>query len=358
MVYYDKHTLFVKCDCASAQQIRDAFAEALTKYQNDSGERIDCRYRVNLIKDRHGVPYGIAFVYVTNSAVYYMLLGKNPDGTDRIEHVDDPAWVPPPEGKTTNDAGWSTHVKPVEKVEPVDPDNMSWADMCDFSDSSEDGEDGEVTCPKIAIKLEPLMVLPPYKLTEEQIENKRQKIILENEGKDDFDPDLVDVPEFAHFGIDRAMATEVDPKFMPNILKARKVPMWITKADLTVQFAPYASDSVTRQDRLIKGNRISEPYPFVNINEDRVAFIIFDPSTHDAQFALHMMKKAVFSKKSPDGTILSETLFFGHSYCTDRDCMSQINQRPRPGKRRDDSSYPRDSDHRGSRKHTTRGNRR
>ena len=329
--YYDTHTLFIKCDCASAQQIRATFGEALTMYQTATGKRLECRYRVNLLIDREGNSFGIAFVFVTNPAVYYMLLGKNPDGSDRIEYMDDPAWEPPADGELTNDSGWSSI------SEPVITTGMSWADISDEEDELErkrNEEESRYICPKIVIQLEPLMVLPSYKLTAEQINKKREKIILENEGKPDFNPDLVVVPESAHFGVDRAMVTPVDPKFMQNILKSQKVPIWVTKADLKAQFAPYASDSSTRQERLIKGNRIEETYPFVNINDDRVAFIIFDPSTHDAQFAVHMMKKTVMTKKSADGSTLSETLIFGHSYCTDRDSMSHITQQPRSVQRR------------------------
>jgi hypothetical protein len=125
---------------------------------------------------------------------------------------------------------------------------------------------------------------------------------------------------------------------MPNILKAKDIPTWITRDYLKAQFTPYASDSTTIHERFIKGGKIEETYPFVNISDNRVGFIIFDPSTHDAQFALHMMKKTVVTKKLPNGTTLASTLIFGHSFRTDRDLMTDISQQPRPNYRRD-SSY-------------------
>lgn len=328
---YDEHTLFINCDCATVEQIRECFKQALTEYHSSGEKPLNCRYRVNLLKDKEGRSFGIAFVFVTNPAVYYMLLGKNKDGSDRIKYIDDPSWKPPAEGEMTNESGWSI-------TEPVYTPGMSWADLCEEEEEFERQQkenEARYICPKIPIQEEPLMKLPPYKLTSEQIQKKRENIILENEGKTDFNPDIVEVPELAYLGVDRAMVTPVDPKFMHNILKTQYVPNWITKADLKAEFAPYASDRVTRQERLVKGNRIEETYPFVNINDNRVAFIIFDPSTHDAQFALHMMKKTVISKKAPDGTIHTETLYFGHSYRTDRDSMSQITQQPRPVPHRD-----------------------
>lgn len=336
---YDKRTLFIKCDCASVEQIRQAFNDALTNYQTQTKINLKCRFRVNLVENREGKSLGIAFVFVTNPAVYHMLLGKNPDGSDRIEYRDDPSWTPLADGTSVNDAGWSTISAPV--YTPANFKTLDWADIMEEEEEYErklQAEKDKYVCPKIPFPLEPLMTLPPYKLTPEQIADKREKLIEDNEGKQGFDPDLVDVPEYAHLVVDRAMATHVDPKYMPNILKCKTIPDWVTKEDLKIQFSPYASDSETRQERFIKGRRVEETYPFVNINEDRVGFVIFDASTNDALFALHMMKKTTIRKTMPDGTVNNVTLIFGHSFRTDRDLMADISQRPRPVQRRDNNN--------------------
>lgn len=338
--HYDTHTLFIKCESATSEQIRESFVQALKFYKEKTGENIDTRFKVNLITDKQGNSFGIAFVYITNPMVYYMIIGKNPDGSDRIQYVDDPSWEPPEEGELTNSSGWSSL-----------NESTNWADICDEEDELEIKESRKI-CPKIPIQLEPLMTLPPYKLTKEQMDEKRKKIISENEGKQNFNSDIVCVQPFSYLSIERAMVTPVDNKFMPNIIKTQKVPIWITKEILKSQFRPYASDSNSKQERLIRGNVVIDTYPFVNINDDRVAFIIFDPSTRDAQFALHMMKKTIITmsfNKNPQSTamiskldgssvvketdekyILSSTLFFSHSYFTDRDCVSQITKQPRP----------------------------
>ncbi len=310
---YDTHTLFIKCDCATESQIRQAFQTALSDYQSKYNVELNCKYRVNLVETREGISLGIAFVFVTNSSVYFMLLGKNPDGSDRVTYIDDPSWIPPPQGELSNSSGWSN----------IDS-STSWADI-----SICDNHDVYQTCPKIISQLPPLMELPPYTLTPAQIEAKRLKIIHDNEGKAGFDEKLIEIPTTAHLCVDRAMVTPVEPKFMPHILKSKGVPQWITPQDLKSHFAPYASDNTTIQDRFIKGLRIEEAYPFVNINPEGVAFIIFDPRTHDAQFALHMMRKVTLSKTDADGHLLTVTLLFGHSFRTDRDLMVDINQRGR-----------------------------
>lgn len=336
---YDNHTIYVKCDCASADQIRTSFHQALTNYQNITKKSIDCRIRVNLVENREGVSYGIAFVFVTNSAVYHMLLGKNADGSDRIEYHDDPSWVSPLDGKITNDSGWST-ISP-----PIYSEGMNWAEMTEMDEDYEskiEEEKSKNNCPKIPFQLEPLMVLPPYTLTEQQIQQKKSKIISDNEGKQDFNPLLVEIPKIAYLTVDRAKVPILDTKFMPNILKCKDIPMWVTKEDIKTQFSPYASDSKSIHERFIKGHRVEEAYPFVTINEQCICFIIFDPQTHDGQFCLHMMRKTIITKKTQQNTLNTVTLIFGHSFRTDRDMMADINQQPRP-------MYNKDHQYRNSR---------
>jgi len=264
-----------------------------------------------------------------------MLLGKNPDGSDRVEYRDDPSWSPPSESGDANDSGWSTI------AEPIFTDGMSWADAMDDDDAYHAkiaSEKQRHICPKIAFPLEPLMVLPAYHLSSLQISEKRAKIIEENNGKPGFDPKLVDIPPIAYFCVEPALVKPVEDKFMPNILKCKNVPEWVTKEELKGQFSPYVSDSETFHERYIKGRRVEETYPFVNINDDRVAFIIFDSTTHDGSFALHMMMKTIITKQMPDKTVNKVTLIFGYSFRTDRDMMADITQRPRPVQPRDSSS--------------------
>ena len=324
----DTHTLLIKCDCANELQIRQSLRDAIHEYMQTTGTQIDCCFRVNLPNNAEGKRYGIAFAFLTNPAVYHMLLRRNPDGSDRVEYIDDPAWTPPPEGELVNESGWSG----IANAIPVETTN-SWYDQIDENEQ----EVQQFTCPKIPIILEPLMKLAPIRLTEEQRETKRMKIINENQGKPGFDDSMVSIPEFANLSVEPAVISNLEPKFMSNILKAKDVPTWITRDILKAEFAPYASDSATRHVRFIKGSKIEEAYPFVNVNTDRVAFIIFDPSTHDAQFALHMTKKLTISRKAVDGSVASATLIFGHSFRTDRDTMADISQQPRPFRRRDGS---------------------
>lgn len=329
---YDSHTLYVRCDNATAAQVRKVFADALANYQRSIGKPVDCMYRVNFIVDREGRSCSTAYVFITNPEIYHMIIGKNPDGTDRVEYVDDPSWEPPAQGEETNSSGWcfTEPKKEPIKLPPLGESllGINWADLCD-SDDEDDYAIVNTEPPKIPCPLPPLITLPPYVLTEEQIEEKRLKIIEENTGKKGFEPEKVTVAPESHLYVARAAAFPLDRKFMPNILKTKNVPNWITAKDLKAQFSPYASDNKTLQERVIKGTSVWEPYPFVNFNDDRVAFVVFDPSTNDAQFALYMMRKTVITKQHSSGKTFTHTLIFGHSYCKDRDDMSKITQQPR-----------------------------
>lgn len=337
---YDTHTLFIKCDCATTVQIHDAINEAITKYQNDNSVDLECRFKVNRVETREGIPVGIAFVFLTNSAVYYMLVGKNIDGSDRVEYKDDPSWSPPVNNKSSNDSGWSIIAPPIKSSK------MNWADetdddiWCETTNISKSGTVSKIpSCPKISFPLEPLMKLPPYHLTEDQIKDKKQKIIGDNEGKKDFDVSLIKISDVAYFNVNRALAPPVDPKYMPNILKCKDIPNWVTKEDLKASFTSFATDSTTIHNRTVRGVHLSESYPFVNINDNHVGFVIFDPHTNDAYFALHMMKKTFIKKKQSNGLVNNVTLIFDHSYKTDRDLMQDINQRAKPN-RRDNYNFP------------------
>lgn len=297
---YDEHTLFVKCGNATKKQITDAFLTAFDDYTQQTGESVDCLFRVNVVTERDGTSLKIAFVFLTNPEFYYMFIGKNKDGSDRIVYQDNPICIPALNGSKINEAGWSNISPSLSVNKQAGP-------------------------AKIAVVLDPLISLPPYELTEEQIEAKRHEILARNRGKEDFEPSLVEIPKFAYFTVDRARCEALDKKYMAHILKCRDVPNWLSKEELKKYFTPFVSDCKTLQKRTIKGQTISEAYPFVNINNDRVAFIIFDSSTNDASFALHMTKKSIFT----NGTETA-TLVFNHSFRTERDIMADISQQPQP----------------------------
>lgn len=314
----DKHTLYIKCNYGSEKQIYDVLNAGLTKYQHDNKiTNLNCRFRVNYITNKEGEPLGLAFAFFTDEPIYHMILGRNPDGTERFVEYDDPSWQVPAKDESVNENGWGTTGK-LSKI-------VSWADETEAAEE----EERKYTCPKIRTALPPLIVIPPVMLNESQMDEKRQEIIEDNEGKLDFDPKMVRVAREEYLIIDGAMVKPLETKYIPNILKASNVPRWMTVRHLKGIFSPYARDSTTKQKRIVHGSTITEPYPFINFSEKdgkRSVFAIFDPETTNARFALHMQMKTVI-RDTIDNLTCSSVLIFYHAFKTDRDIMTDINKR-------------------------------
>lgn len=328
---YDNHTLQISCDCATREQIASAIDAALNQYESQHSKLVDRRFFVNLVTDRYGKSFGFAYVFFPNSAIYHMLLGHNEDGSERIELIDDPSWEKPSDGQIPsfdddNDEEMDYNQPSFIWDQPDAMDSSGdWAAIISEKDNKEQQRQAELAKyqqPQIRVSLEPLMVLDPFELTPLQAEKKRQDIIDRNKEDEEFDANKITVAPEAYFQVDRAMCKPVDDKFMHNVLRCRGVPRHIKERDLKIAFSPYASDITTSHERRVRGQVVTETYPIININNERTAFIIFDPETNDARFALHMMKKVEFT--NPDSMLL-----FSHSFRSDRDAVSAIVKRHR-----------------------------
>lgn len=299
---YDNHTIFINCDCATVEQIAKSFDDALLNYRNQYDKKITSKFMINLIKGPGGESYGIGFVFISNPQVYNLILGKNPNGSDRIEYRPDPSWKP------------SDKLEKEVIDEPEFTQGKSWAEFMEeeeeYNRKVKEFENKDI-CPQIPVILEPLMKLVPMQLTKEQINERYDKI---KKSKEDFNPN--DVPDKVVFSIERAGVNQVEYKFMHNVLKCKRVHPDITSNDIKLLFTPYVSDSVTKYEKVVKGKKIVESYPFINSNNDGTFYIIFDPATTNAQFALHMTKKTILKKNNKDITII-----FTHSYKTEKDVI-------------------------------------
>lgn len=309
---FDTKTLYCATTFADEGQIRPIINSVIEQYQKKVGRTIVCQHRINVVRNKEGNKIGVAFVFLTNPEIYFALINRNPDGTPRVSYVDDPTWCAPAGG---NEQGWASINSLAEPALLGD-----WGDYMDEEDAY-NKKVKEIAqsyiCPKIAVPLQPLVTPPKYTLTPEQIEIKRSKIIEDNIGNPSFDQRKIVIPPTANVPFARAMVTPVDEKFMPNVLKASNVPASITEADLKILFTPYATDSVTPHIIIEHGIQKQITYPRVNISSGN-AFIVFDPHTHDAQFALHMRKRTEIMTHDKNRV----TLFFGHAYRTERDMSS------------------------------------
>lgn len=239
----DNHTLYIECGSSTKKQLNDAIVDAISAFPD-----IKTKYMINLVMVSNGtVPVGYAYVYFTNSMIYNMLLGNEPDGTPRYD------------------------LKLIEKDTPKSGDKVCWEDL--------DDEPEYIKVPK-----SPLIKLMPYSISSEQSVIERK-----------LNPLWVPVP-FGVYKIFKARPIRVEDGDIPNVLFAPSYKP-INAAIIKAYFTPFCDDSTTKVKRVFKKETIEDTYPFVDIisNDKKVhkVFITFDPKTTNGEYALVMTKRSV-----------------------------------------------------------------
>lgn len=370
--YYDTHTLYVTAGVAREDQLHESLRTAiqdgssklnnellldfikenhldlsneteLTIAENNSiisqklsemgyePPKVDlpCNIKVNLIVNKNGEYYGFGYVRVSDERVYWMLLGRNPDGSERTREYPDPKWVPP--------SSKNTFEQDQEKFT-----EMSWYEIAQ--------EEDKYVQPIIREDLGPLMTIPGYTYDEKQYKHL-QDVAMRN-GKD---PEMV--PTMGYFEFSRAYSRDVEKGKEAHILCARQIPDWIPPIAFKSIFSIYVSDQnapIPKNTNYGDIEELRDSYPIVTIinskkESGRTVLITFDSSTKDAIFALLMTRKVrivhpKYDKKSTASITLDNktykvadlkcTLIFDHAY--EHDVHSSNNHRfARPDNRSD-----------------------
>ncbi|GAH36977.1 unnamed protein product, partial [marine sediment metagenome] len=223
---------------------------------------------VNLIMRRDGSYFGFGYIRVSNKKVHSMLLGKNPDGEERINEYEDPNWIPP---------------LPKSINEETDMDGWTWFEM--------DQEERKYIHPIITEELKSLTTIPGYEYNKIQFQHLQD--LAAKEGNDPSS-----VPKIGHFEISQAYVKRVDSGKMSNVLCARKVPDWFREMEFKKRFKRYASDP---NKRVLTKDKKIDSYPMINLikkNNANIAFITFDPAGKDASFSLLMTRKVTINTRN------------------------------------------------------------
>jgi len=154
-------TLYVSTDLAHYHQIEKLFMDALAKAKampEIFGKDFECNIQINLIRKHTGQYMGYAFVDVDNPKFYYALIGCNVNGTDRVDYIPDPAWVPPAPRATQSPRvlSWAEETEEIEGIAVPSP-------------------------PNIRIELPPLLILGRYQYDEQQLAHNKQHGDKKNE---------------------------------------------------------------------------------------------------------------------------------------------------------------------------------
>lgn len=292
--YHDTATIFCDSGVATEEQVGDSLKEAIKQAEEILGYETNCRYKVNLIVDKDGKYFGFGYIRVSKPEIYWMLLGRNPDGTERIEEYPDPDWVPPsPKQNTENE-------------------NKSWVERIE--------EEEAYIQPKIKKNLHPLITVPGYSYDQDQMEHLRD---LEKEKGEA--ADIKNIPSIGYFEISRAYATDPPAGMIRNRICARNVPDWVPIEAFKGIFSPYVSEENRgKKGTIYVGNKeITDTYPIVNFVESnsnnnnnkksgKIVFVTFDAHSKDAIFCLLMTKKTRIV--NPKNKNQKTTLVFMHAY--------------------------------------------
>lgn len=315
--YYNEHLVYLNSGVATDSQIRRAINQALQNVRRKVNLPLHTYYRVNVVSNRSGKLFGYSYVWFTNPEVYNLAIGRNADGSERVEYYDDPDWNPPssPEG-------------PEEIVDlNFITTNRSWADMVE----EEERLQARYTRPKIRRELEHLMPMPPIEYEGDQDEQARLLLIEDAKRNETWIEGMsIEVPDKIIMTAAPAYVSPIEDKYCSNVLCGLDIPPWISDRDLKGIFSPYVSKGFgnTKPMRKLDGVSKEEDYPWVTLNKTRhMAFITFNPRSHDAQFALLMTRKLDFTKTTDEKRIKNEsfpqgeevkrcTLIFNHAFKT------------------------------------------
>lgn len=331
--FYDTHTLYIKCSIANEDQLAKSLNRAIMQAKYIVGPDIDTRYKINMVKNKQQEFIGIAYVRVQDPRIYHMLLGKNPDGSDRVEEKYDREWREPTQ-EEVDEVEYKISQIPNPEEDPDWEDiQEDWGEM-DYRIGKYEHLVEEIRKTlyptKILVKLPPLISLDNYVLDKNQHLRYINRQIVKNKDNPHFNPDTIEIPESLPFTVDRAATVQINVKQLPHVLKAVNIPQNITAGDLKNLFSPFASDPNTLYHWKVMGVASNEPYPYVYLDKNRTASIIFDPKTNDAEFALFLTKQTPVKGVDRNGRPISTTIWFSHSFVVDRDVPKEITRMTRP----------------------------
>ena len=262
--FYDTHIIYCDSGVASSSQVSESLKKAIADAEKVLKRTTNCRFKINLLVNREGEYFGYGYIWVSSEEIYWMLLGRNPDGTERIREYPDPNWSPPSKKEASNG-------------------DKNWIDIVEDEDA--------FIQPMIKEALPPLVTIPGYEYDEEQITHLEE---LSEDGNE--------IPKIGYFEIGRGYAIDAPPGTLRHKICARNVPSWIPENVFKNIFSFYVRDS-------------NNDYPKVNIinsKKGKIVFISFEPGKKDALFTLLMTKKITIV--NPQNKSQKSTLVFTHAF--------------------------------------------
>jgi hypothetical protein len=257
--YSHTHFLYVQTGIATNEQLVNSLTSSFSLNKNLL-KNISLKFQTNIVTKNDGTTFGYGYLWVEDVKLYYILIGKNEDGSDRVNIVNDSSWIPDP-NIVKQKQDW---------VKYGIPPGMSWYDATE----KEDYLDSLLEPPKIKVNLPPLFTIQPFTYTEEQMKKDPSKT------KDNF----VFYPATISPKEDIISTYRIFCPFVPKNL---------TEKDFRNIFEKFSTSHHKIHNTDSTGTKTST-YPTISIDKKKqtsTAIISFDPTTFDALFALLMTRK-------------------------------------------------------------------
>jgi hypothetical protein len=246
-----RNYIYVQSHLATNKQITEALNKTFIKYESEL-EGISKEFEANIITKPDGTTYGYGYLWVRDEKLYYMLLGKNKDGSELYIEEEDENWKPDPKV-----------IEERQKLMYGTIENKSWYEIMIM----EEELDEKLKRPKIK-----KVVTSPISQVKYEY-NEIQKKIDTTKSEDNF--------IFSQAIIRRKEDNYITYKLFSPIVNKN-----VTEDDLRKVFCKFSTSNYKN----------GEFYPQITIDKKRqnnTVTIKFDPMTNDGLFALLMTRKIV-----------------------------------------------------------------
>lgn len=206
--------------------------------------------KVNTVKNKNEEKLGYSYIWINNEEIYNAIIGRNYDGSERIEKIE-----------VEND----------ESSDEEENKSSKWADIkFDFK--------------IVTRELEPLITFP--------------EITLDNESQIKYKMFTDSIPL-----VIEPAKKEILPEFINSIQVNNNIPNWITTKMLKDYFKVFERDN-----RVHRKKDNSFTYPLIQVKKNKTDIIFSNNYRNTASFLINMVRKVRFSNpKNKEETYL---LFF------------------------------------------------
>jgi hypothetical protein len=217
--------LFIHSSVFDADQIEKNLNFCIRKLREINNNIKKCDIYVNVVENKEGQRYGHTYSWVSNVEVFNALIGMNFDGSERMETIEDENWTPPS----------------IPLSEAIKDANGDWAKEAEIEERYE--------CPSKEIQMDPLIVPPGIKYTEEQ----KQILGIEQ--------------DFGFIEIFPARVTIRTNENKSNSIYSSCISEWVNEDILFTFFKRFTKDKMVHKDS--KTNKTFS-YPKITITKNTV----------------------------------------------------------------------------------------